>query len=163
MNLSREGEYAIKGMLALAGVSPRRALMLHEVAAQNSLPPGFLSKIFQKLSRHGLVQSHRGVGRGYTLARPAAEVTVRQILEAIEGPDLFDRCMFARQPCGEGTQCPLHPYWSRARREIAEMYDRVTLADLTHAGQRSPEAMPPPQGAPEEPAWIPTKVRVLYS
>lgn len=163
MNFSRECEYAVRGMVALAGASPGQALTLQEVAARDNLPPGFLSKIFQKLVRHGLIQSHRGAQRGYTLAQPASEIALRQILEAIEGPDLFDRCVFSHRRCGEGGQCLIHPYWRQVRGEVTRLFEEVRLRDLAASARRGPAGTGSPAEPPEEPAWIRTKVRALYS
>lgn len=163
MTVSRECEYALRGMVALAGASRGRSLTLREVAARDGLPPGFLSKIFQKLLRHGLIRSHRGVQRGYTLARRASEITLRQILEAIEGPDLFRRCVFSHRRCGEENPCVIHPYWRRVRGDMARLFEEVHLRDLAASVRpRATEARPSEDG-PDEPAWIRTKVRALYS
>ncbi|HYB72491.1 MAG TPA: Rrf2 family transcriptional regulator [Candidatus Sulfotelmatobacter sp.] len=163
MNFSRECEYAVRGMVALAGEPRGQALTLQEVAAGHNLPPGFLSKIFQKLVRHGLIQSHRGVQRGYTLAHPAPEITLRQILEAIEGPDLFDRCVFSHRRCGEGGQCLVHPYWRRVRGEVTTLFEEVSLRDLLASAGQQAAGSGAPEDPPEEPAWIRDKVRALYS
>ena len=163
MNFSRECEYAVRGMVALAGASNGQALTLQEVAVQDNLPPGFLSKIFQKLVRHGLIQSHRGVQRGYTLAHPAPEITLRQILEAIEGPDLFDRCVFSHRRCGEAGQCLVHPYWRRVRGEVTTLFEEVSLRDLLASAREQVAGRGAAEDPPEEPAWIRDKVRALYS
>ena len=163
MNFSRECEYAVRGMAALAGAAPGQALTLQEVAAQDNLPPGFLSKIFQKLVRHGLIQSHRGLQRGYTLAHPAPEITLRQILEAIEGPDLFDRCMFSHRRCGDGGQCLIHPYWRRVRGDMTKLFEDVSLRDLAASAARALEGVGACGDQPDEPAWIRTKAQALYS
>jgi len=145
MNFSRECEYAVRGMVALAGEPRGQALTLQEVAAGHNLPPGFLSKIFQKLVRHGLIQSHRGVQRGYTLAHPAPEITLRQILEAIEGPDLFDRCVFSHRPCmGEENPCLLHKAWQDLRPQVQAAFERTTLQDVVEARKT---VSPPPAAA----------------
>ncbi len=163
MNFSRECEYALRGMVALAGASPGQAITLQEVAARDNLPPGFLSKIFQKLVRHGLLQSHRGVQRGYTLARPAPEITLRNVFEAIEGPDLLDRCIFSHRRCGEEGQCLIHLYWRGLRGEVTKLFEDVTLRDLAVSAGQQKAGAPSPEDQPDEPAWIRTKVRALYS
>jgi Rrf2 family iron-sulfur cluster assembly transcriptional regulator len=163
MNFSRECEYAVRGMVALAGAARGQALTLQEVAAQDNLPPGFLSKIFQKLVRHGLIQSHRGVQRGYTLAHPAPEIALRQILEAIEGPDLFDRCAFSHRRCGEAGQCLVHPYWRRVREDVTRLFEEVSLRDLFASARQQAAGSGAAEDQPNEPAWIRDKVRALYS
>jgi Rrf2 family protein len=163
MNFSRESEYAVRGMVALAAASPGEALTLQEIAGQGNLPAGFLAKIFQKLVRHRLIESHRGVQRGYTLARPASEIVLRQILEAIEGPDLFDRCVFSHRRCGQEGRCIVHPYWGRLRAEVTKLFEGVSLRDLmaSAAAQAAPDKSVP--GESDEPAWIRNRVQALYS
>jgi Rrf2 family protein len=163
MNFSRESEYAVRGMVALAGTPQPGALTLQEIAARDNLPAGFLSKIFQKLVRHGLIESHRGVQRGYTLARPAPEITLRQILEAIEGPDLFDRCLFSHRRCGQEGKCIVHPYWGHVRGEVAKFFEQVNLRQLAASAESAGPADQPPADQPDEPAWIPNKIRALYT
>lgn len=165
MNFSRESEYALRGMVALAGIAgePQPALTLQEIAAKQNLPPGFLSKIFQKLVRHALLESHRGILRGYTLARPASEITLRQILEAIEGPDLFERCLFSHRRCGVEGRCVVHPYWGRVRGEVARLFEQVSLRDLAASAAAEGKSPGAPAAPPEEPGWIRAKIQALYS
>ena len=131
MVFSRECEYALMGMAALAADPGAQPVMLSEIAARGGLPLSFLSKIFQKLLKHGLVQSHRGARRGYTLVRPASAITLRQALEAIEGPDLFDRCAFWHDTCGrDGNLCSLHELWKESRIQLQQEVETLSLADL---------------------------------
>ena len=133
MTFSRECEYALKGLAALAAEDGARPLMLSEIAARESLPLSFLSKIFQKLLKHGLVVSHRGVRRGYTLAREAKAIPVRSVLEAIEGPDLFDRCVFWHHRCADEAPCLIHPAWRDVRPQLKQVFEQTTLQDLVDA------------------------------
>jgi Rrf2 family iron-sulfur cluster assembly transcriptional regulator len=145
MTFNRECEYALMGMAALAAEGGDRPLMLSEIAAREELPLSFLSKIFQKLLKHGLVVSHRGVERGYTLAREAGAVSVRTILEAIEGPDLFERCVFSHRPCaGEENPCLLHEAWQDMRPQVRAAFEKTTLQDVVEVRKA---ASPPPVAA----------------
>ena len=107
-----------------------RILVLQEIAAAGGLPEHFLAKIFQKLRRHGLALSHRGAVRGYSLARPAATITLREILEAIEGEDAFDRCVFWPARCSPRRPCRLHHRWAKLRPKLQRMLDTTTLEEL---------------------------------
>lgn len=130
MTFSRECEYAIKGMVALAAQPGCRPLKLAEIAAREGLPPSFLSKIFQKLLKHSLVQSHRGVQRGYTLTCSASAITLRQVLEAIEGPDLFHRCVFTHRRCSQEKPCLVSGLLETIQPQVRAAFDRTTLQDL---------------------------------
>lgn len=135
MTFNRECEYALRGMATLATAAAGRPLMLSEIAARGRLPLSFLSKIFQKLVQHGLVLSHRGAERGYSLARDARAISLCSILEAIEGPDLFTRCVFAHHRCGDENPCLAHPAWRAVRDQVRAAFEATTLADL--AGGRT--------------------------
>ena len=145
MNFNRECEYALKGMAALPDGATARPLMLSEIAAREELPLSFLSKIFQKLLKHGLVVSRRGVERGYTLAREARAIPLRSILEAIEGPDLFSRCLFSYHRCGEETPCLIHCAWRDVRPQAQAAFERTTLQDVVDARAAAPAASPVPE------------------
>jgi Rrf2 family protein len=114
--------------------------MLSEIAAREALPVSFLSKIFQKLVKHGLLTSRRGVQRGYTLAREPRAIALRAVFEAIEGPDLFTRCVFWHHRCGEENPCLAHAAWRAVRGEVLAAFERTTLQNVVDA--RPPAASP---------------------
>lgn len=130
MHLHRETEYALRALMYLAQ-RPRGTICLaSEVAEAQEIPVGFLSKILQKLLNHGLLRSHRGRQRGYSLARPARTITLREILETVEGVDLFERCLFWEHRCGDRDPCLLHREWSQIKPRLVTRLERETLADL---------------------------------
>ncbi len=137
MKLSRESQYGLEALSLLAEVGPGRVMVLKDIAAARSLPTGFVATIFQKLARHNLVSSHRGAVRGYALARPPHEITLRQIVEAIEGPDLFERCIFWSGRCGDQDPCRLHERWATVRPQVRAMMDATTLGELVLHGPKA--------------------------
>lgn len=131
MKLGRESAYAIEGLLALAAGPVGVPMLLGDIAARRRVPQSFLAKIFQKLARSGIVLSSRGAVRGYALARRPREITVKEIFLAVEGPDLFDRCIFWSDRCADSDPCPMHFRWKRMKKRIiGELMERTTLADL---------------------------------
>ncbi len=131
MKLSRESVYGIEGLLTLATKPPGTVLILSDIAAARGIPQSFLAKIFQKLIRHGVVRSFRGAVRGYALARRPKEIKVKEIFLAIEGPDLFERCIFWSDRCIDINPCPLHDQWKQLKHKfIEELMEQTTLADL---------------------------------
>lgn len=130
VRLSRESEYGLEGLRVLARQPRGTAMLLEEIAEAGQLPPHFLAQIFQKLRRHRVVVSHRGAVRGYSLARPADQITLREIFEAIEGPDLFERCVFWPGHCGDQHPCCLHTRWVMIRQNLKEMIDGTTLEEV---------------------------------
>lgn len=109
-------------------------MLLRQIAQAGQLPAGFLARTLQKLRRHSLVASHRGAVRGYTLARPAQEIRLREIFEAIEGPAVFRRCIFSPRLAGDHHPCPLHHEWARVSATLQAVMDGTTLAQVAARG-----------------------------
>ena len=131
MKLGRESAYGIGGLLALASNPPGTAVLLTDIAATGGIPQSFLAKIFQKLARHGIVRSFRGAVRGYALSRSPKEIKLKEILLAIEGPDLFERCIFWSDRCADSNPCPLHEQWKQIKQKsFRTLMEQTTLADL---------------------------------
>lgn len=130
VRLSRESEYGLEGLRLLAMQPAGRILVLQDIAAARTLPEHFLAKIFQKLRRHGLARSHRGAVRGYSLARPPAAITLREIVVAIEGEDVFGRCIFWPARCNPRRPCSLYHRCVTLRLKFEEMLETTTLEEL---------------------------------
>lgn len=120
----------MEGLRVLARQPDGTVMLLREIADKGNLPARFLAKIFQKLRQHHLVDSQRGAVRGYSLARPADQITLREIFEAIEGPDLFERCVFWPGRCGDQHLCCLHNRWVMIKQNLKEMIDGTTLEEV---------------------------------
>ncbi len=137
MKLARESAYAIEGLLVLAAKPVGSIMLLHEIAKSRRIPESFLAKIFQKLARAGIVASSRGRIRGYALARPAKQISVGSILLAVEGADVFDRCIFWSDRCSDSNPCPLHDCWAGPRQKMVhELMERSNLAELSRKSAR---------------------------
>ncbi len=134
MKFKRESQYGLTGLTILAQKPPRTVMALGEIADTQGLPRVFLAKIFPKLVRHGLVKSFRGSVRGYALAKSPDEITVKEILEAIEGPDVSDRCFFGEAPCDVTNPCLLHCRWREIRTMIGTLLEQTTLKELAEVG-----------------------------
>ncbi len=131
MKLGRESAYAIEGLLVLASKPFGTTMLLQDIAAAGKVPATFLAKIFQKLARGGIVLSSRGATRGYALARRPKEIKVKEVFLTIEGPDLFDRCIFWSDRCADSNPCPMHFRWKRVKQQVVgDFMERTTLADL---------------------------------
>jgi Rrf2 family iron-sulfur cluster assembly transcriptional regulator len=140
MKLSRESEYALHGLAFLARQRPGTVLTLRTIARAQHLPPVFLAKIFRKLARCGVLVSSRGGRRGYALARPAAQITIREILEAVEGSGVFTRCVFWSNRCSDERPCVLHDLWKTVRPRVIDLMTATTLRDLARRDVAAPLA-----------------------
>jgi Rrf2 family transcriptional regulator, iron-sulfur cluster assembly transcription factor len=137
--LRRESEYALEGLLVLARQPQGSVMLLKHVAQAAYVPAGFLARIVQKLKRHNLVTSSRGAVRGYALARPPDEITLREIFEAIEGPAVFRRCIFSSHRPTESCGCRLQKEWVPIAARLRTVMDETTLAQVASrsSSQRS--------------------------
>jgi Rrf2 family iron-sulfur cluster assembly transcriptional regulator len=135
MKVSTRGDYAARALLSLALHGLDRPTSVKEIAERTALPQPYLEQILLALKGAGLVRSKRGVGGGYVLARPPVEITLAQILSAVDGPlatpvDEHDHC--------EG-HCVLQEVWVCVSDEMSQLLDGFTLADLvdrTRIGHR---------------------------
>ena len=91
MKFRRESKYGLLGLIYLAQLPPGRVIGVREIAANQGLPQVFLAKIFPKFVQHGLVKAYRGSTRGYCLAKSAEEIKLREILVAVEGPQVTNQ------------------------------------------------------------------------
>lgn len=130
MELTRKGEYAIRGIVFLAKQPVGKIILVSEIAEATGVSQTFLAKIFQSFAKLGLVNSFRGTGGGFILGRPAARITLRQVVEAVEGPIIPNRCLSADGNCSRETECTVHPVWKKIQGEVASILDAVTLEDL---------------------------------
>ncbi len=124
-------EYAIRGLGELAGRSSGRTVLLDQLVAGTGLPRDFMAKIFQKLVRAGILRSAKGRGGGFALARPAHEITLMQIIEAIEGPQTFDRCVVGLAACNDQMACPQHDLYKPIRQRLRDYLNTTTVADMS--------------------------------
>ena len=130
MQITRAGEYGVLGLLALARRAQGSVVMIDEVSREESIPKSFLAKIFQNLARGGIIHSVRGTGGGYALARIPEEISVLQVIEAIEGPIALQRCLEEKPDCHHLPSCALCGLFTEAQENLKQTFARTSLADL---------------------------------
>lgn len=136
MKVTCSGEYGINGLLYVAKRGQGKLAYVREVSEALHISQSFLSKIFQSFVRKGILHSHRGAKGGYSLARPAREITLKEALEAAQGPIALNRCLLGRRrPCGRHRRCGLHWVLSAAQRSIEERFNKTTVAHLAQTTQ----------------------------
>jgi len=128
--ISRKTEYAIRGMIYLAKKPRDRFVMVKEITKTTKTSPIFLAKIFQTLSNANLVVSSRGAVGGFKLSRKPDHITLREILEATEGPVAVNLCVVDNRSCGFSKTCSAHTAWKKLRDSINEMLEDITLKDI---------------------------------
>jgi Rrf2 family transcriptional regulator, iron-sulfur cluster assembly transcription factor len=140
MQITRAGEYGVLGLMALAKRAHGSVVMIDEVSREEDIPKSFLAKIFQNLARAGLVHSVRGTGGGFALAKSTTEISVLDIIEAIEGPIALQRCLEEKPECNHLPGCALCGLFSEAQDRLKETFAQTSLAELVRRQERLPTA-----------------------
>ena len=130
MVLTRAGDYGVFGVLYLAKQPKGKIVSLSEVSRSEDIPEKFLAKIFQSLTRTGLIVSHRGARGGFCLARPADQITVKELMEAIQGPICFSKCLSELEDCEKKDVCKLREILKKAQEHTVKLLSQKTLAEL---------------------------------
>ena len=130
MELTRKGEYAIRGVIYLAQQPPGKVSLISEIAEATGAPQTFLAKIFQSFAKIGIVNSYRGTGGGFTIGRSPASITLREVVEAVEGPIVPNRCLIGTGNCGREAECNVHPVWRKVQGQVVQILDSVTIEEL---------------------------------
>lgn len=130
LHLTRKGDYAIRGMVYLAMQPGRNLSSLSEIATDVDVSLTLLAKLFQQLGRHGLVISSRGTGGGFILGRAPEKITLLEIVEALEGPIIMNRCLLEQGSCNRDGFCTVHPIWKEVQDKMKDILSHVTLKDL---------------------------------
>jgi Rrf2 family iron-sulfur cluster assembly transcriptional regulator len=114
----QRGDYAVRAVLHLARAGGRRRA--RDIAAAMAIPETYLPQILGALIRKGIVASVAGPGGGYTLARPGADISLLEVVEAAEGPVRNMSCIMRGGPCHrEGKPCAVHDSWAQAQEALA--------------------------------------------
>lgn len=137
MQLTKGTEYGTRGVLHLAKLPPNSVVLVSEIAAAEELPESYLAKIFQYLAKEGIVRSHRGAKGGFSLARSADQITLREVIEAIEGPIALYRCLHPFEGCERAGDCAIYTVIAQAQAQLVAVLDGTTLDDLAQG--RSPD------------------------
>lgn len=130
LKINRKTEYAIRGMIYLAGQPRDQFVMIKDITKATKTSPVFLTKIFQTLGNANLVVSSRGVSGGVRLSRKPEHITLKEIVEATEGPVIMNMCVLDDKSCGFSGVCSAHVAWKKIKDAINGMLEDVTLKDI---------------------------------
>ena len=129
MRITRACDYALRAMVFLAG-SPGVSVETAKVAAEINVPPVYLRKIFQSLARSGLVRTAPGSGGGVLLAAAPDSVTLKDVIEAVEGPIVLSDCIESEDVCCRSGTCKVHACLGEIQTALKKEFSGRTLADL---------------------------------
>lgn len=130
MRMTRGSDYGLRGMLYLARQPLGQVCLVSQVAAAENLPESYLAKIFQDLARNRLLMSHRGAKGGFSLVSDPEEISLLQIIEAVEGPIAIAPCLDMREGCEHADLCEIYDTLDSAQAQMISVLRGTTLADL---------------------------------
>lgn len=133
MKLPTQVDYAVRTVYELARREPGAMVQTREIADAQRLPEGYLAKVIQSLTRAGLVRTARGVHGGVALTRRPAQITVREVFEAVDGPLELHRCGHRPDPCGD-VPCGTHRFWEQVERVLTTELQNTSFEALAHGG-----------------------------
>jgi Rrf2 family protein len=130
MQITRQADYAVRAVLHLARVGSAERSATSAIAKEQNIPPSFLAKIISQLSVAGLLHTSRGARGGVTLARDAKDISLLEVVEAIDGPIQLNECVGNEGACHFEDQCPIKPVWCDAQDELVTRLKGTTFAQM---------------------------------
>jgi Rrf2 family protein len=129
MLITRETDYAVRTVLFLTREKDRTASVT-EVADAMQIPKSFLAKVLQRLVRGHILTSMRGVNGGFRLARKPSEISLLDVMEAVQGPTGINICAIDDKRCPMSVTCVVHPVWVEVRQDVEKKLKRQTFDKL---------------------------------
>ncbi len=133
MQITRQADYALRAVIYLSKLKPEERAATSQIAQEQRIPPSFLAKIVSQLSVAGLLQTSRGARGGVSLARMPAEITLLEVVEAIDGPISLNECVSCGGVCTFGEECPMKPVWSETQAELVKRLKTITFDSFMQA------------------------------
>lgn len=128
--LTQTGEYALRALVHLAREAGNDFRGVKEIARATGVPSNYLAKILQQLARTHVLDSQKGFGGGFRIARPLNEICLFDIVEPLERMDKFQQCVLGQRACNAEVACPLHDTWKGICDQYLGSLKRVTLQDV---------------------------------
>jgi Rrf2 family protein len=145
LRITSAADYAIRAMIHLACLPDGGHALRDDIAQAERIPSSFMAKILRSLVRAQLLRSSRGVNGGFALARPASEIHMLEIVEAVEGPLHLTLCAGDRDGCEQAVGCPAAPVWEAVQENMKAILRNTTLETLVSTPRRHGRVTPTPQ------------------
>ena len=127
MKVTREADYAAQTIYHLSNIDPDQQASTKSIAETRKIPISFLAKIIKKLAIAGLINTARGSRGGVSLARRPSDISVLDVVEAIDGPVVFHDCEADPQDCSTQEDCSLHPFWCETQEMLVQRMRNATF------------------------------------
>lgn len=133
MRLNQATDYAFRAVLYLSCLPRGQVVEAKFIAEEEHIPMRFLLKILRLLTQAGIVESYRGINGGYALAKPPAEITMLDVIEAIEGPIRINRCLISPEECSKkfSPRCPIHHALFSVQHSMADQFSKYNFQMLS--------------------------------
>ena len=146
MICSASCEYAIRGLVQMARQPAGRKLSVENLVAKEQMPKYFLAKIFQRLAQHHILESRKGPGGGFALARSADQITLQDVVEAMEGAARAEQCVVGINKCDPEQPCPMHDDWQLLRTRVEDYLRQTTIAEIAASNHEGNQSDQSPEG-----------------
>jgi Rrf2 family transcriptional regulator, iron-sulfur cluster assembly transcription factor len=133
--ITKTAMHAVRALVALARLPEGGYAGAAKIAQEIGAPQNYLGKLLQTLAHEGLVQSQKGLGGGFCLARPPRRITLFDVVEPIESVSRWAGCMIGRPVCSEEAPCAIHERWKKVRSAYLDLLKQTTIADLVARGE----------------------------
>jgi Rrf2 family protein len=130
MQITRQADYAVRAVLHLAELKNGGRAPTSKIATEQHIPPSFLAKIVSQLSVAGVVQTSRGARGGVSLARDPSEITLLEVVEAIDGPITLNECVNDPKACPFVDHCKVHDIWCKTQADLVNKLAGTNFASL---------------------------------
>lgn len=132
MNINQESDYAFRIVLMLSKEGLDNKLDAKFLSEKGSIPLRFLLKLTRKLIQAGIVKSYRGINGGYAITREPKDITLKDVVEAIQGPIIINRCTYDKEVCNanKGNHCSIHKALCNIQNTMINELAKVTFEDL---------------------------------
>lgn len=140
MQITRQADYAVRAVLYLAQLGADQRAATSQIAQKQQIPPSFLAKIVSQLSVAGLLQTSRGARGGVSLAKPPEEISLLEVVEAIDGPILLNECVASKGVCNFGDNCPMRLIWCDAQSVLVDRLRTTNFQVFLNIGKGIPVA-----------------------
>ena len=130
MQITKQADYAMRAVIYLARLPQDQKAPTSIIAEQQNIPPSFLAKIVSQLSIAGLIHTARGARGGVALAKPPSEISVLDIIEAIDGSVNLNECTVNPHTCVFSDECPMRLFWVETREELLEKLSGITFGQF---------------------------------
>lgn len=130
MQITRQADYALRTVLYLSRLGVNQRASTNQIAQNQKIPSSFLAKIISQLTISGLLQTSRGVRGGVSLCISPEDITMLQVIEAVDGQIWLNDCVLDYANCSFGQSCPIRPIWCQVQRDLLERLRKTSFSQL---------------------------------